>query len=260
MRNLGTDPIRSITSSELPKPQNLMNVAERGRPYPHTFSNAWTGKISAQGSNRQACRRVPFINGREGNINLRLRNRSTRRTALLTWFELYYGLLTILRQKEKERGLQSEPHKTKLNLRGPMKRTGEPKLKPALHQSHSATQQARNFTQCTPSALCNLTRRTSEKRHERKGEVTNQLEQLVLSESLRRKGSSLIASKRDSLAYLFPAVLCLLLACWLMQTWDSCLCMLFPAHIACPTVLVELRLWLNYHLTPVFLAYCLLPA
>jgi hypothetical protein len=35
---------------------------------------------------------------------------------------------------------------------------------------------------------------------------------------------------------------------------------LFPAHIACPTVLVELRLWLNYHLTPVFLAYCLLPA
>lgn len=143
MRNLGTDPIRSITSSELPKPQNLMNVAERGRPYPHTFSNAWTGKISAQGSNRQACRRVPFINGREGNINLRLRNRSTRRTALLTWFELYYGLLTILRQKEKERGLQSEPHKTKLNLRGPMKRTGEPKLKPALHQSHSATQQAK---------------------------------------------------------------------------------------------------------------------
>lgn len=162
MRNLGADPFRSITSSELPKPQNLMNVAERGRPYPHTFSNAWTGKISAQGSNRQACRRVPFINGREGNINLRLRNRSTRRTALLTWFELYYGLLTILRQKEKERGLQSEPHKTKLNLRGPMKRTGEPKLKPALHQSHSATQQAKK---CTPSAL--LTRRTSEKRRER---------------------------------------------------------------------------------------------
>lgn len=34
-----------------------------------------------------------------------------------------------------------------------MKRTSEPKLKPALHQSHSATQQARNWTQCTPSAL-----------------------------------------------------------------------------------------------------------